>query len=129
MTNEKRIELVLRVAVFGEFLGHGVLAIQGKAAWVKWFATFGVPDPALATKLLFLIGLVDVAVAVGVLLWPRIPRAVLLWAAIWGFWTALLRPIVGESIWDFVERSANWGSPFALLLLRGWPKKAVEWWT
>jgi len=36
---------------------------------------------------------------------------------VWGFWTALVRPLVGEPIWDFVERWANWGAPLALYLL------------
>jgi len=44
----------------------------------------------------------------------RIP---LLWMVFWGFWTALLRPIVGMPIWDFVERWANWGAPLALYFL------------
>lgn len=54
-------------------------------------------------------------------------RIVLLWAAIWGFWTALVRPIVGEPIWDFVERWANWGTPLALLFLLGLPKNLKDW--
>ncbi|HLD86083.1 MAG TPA: hypothetical protein VJA28_01365, partial [Patescibacteria group bacterium] len=52
---------------------------------------------------------------------------VLLYMAVWGFWTALLRPLVGEPIWDFVERWSNWGAPLALLLLRGWPKNLRGW--
>jgi hypothetical protein len=46
---------------------------------------------------------------------------------IWGFWTALVRPIVGEPIWDFVERFANWGAPLALLALSGIPRTVKEW--
>jgi len=124
--NNKLIEWVLRVAVAGEFIGHGVFALQGKAQWVGWFAKFGVADTVLATKLLFFVGLLDLLVALFVLLRPI--RLVLLWAAFWGFWTAILRPIVGEPIWDFVERWANWGAPLALLLLLGWPKNWQEWW-
>lgn len=123
----KLVNWVLRVAVFGEFLGHGVLALEGKKAWVGWIEQLLKVDTETAAQLLFLIGLMDVAIAIGVLLWRKIPRAVLLWAVIWGFWTALVRPIVGESIWDFVERSANWGAPLVLLLLRGWPRRAKEW--
>lgn len=125
MTNEKKIEWVLRVAVAGEFLGHGMFALQGKEQWVGWFTNFGIADPGLAAQLLFLIGLLDITIAFTVLVRPI--RAVLLWAALWGFWTALIRPLVGEPIWDFVERSANWGAPLALLLLVGWPKNLREW--
>jgi hypothetical protein len=82
-------------------------------------------DVSLATQLLFFVGLLDIAIALVVLLKPV--RAVLLWATLWGFWTALLRPLVGEPLWDFVERWANWGAPLALLLLLGWPKSWKEW--
>jgi hypothetical protein len=34
--------------------------------------------------------------------------------AFWGFWTALVRPLVGMPIWDFIERFANWAAPLAL---------------
>lgn len=123
--NTGLISWVLRIAVAGEFIGHGAFALQGKQQWVGWFANFGISDPGLATQLLFLVGLTDMAVALVILVKPI--RAVLLWAAFWGFWTALIRPIVGESTWDFVERSANWGAPLALLLLIGWPKSWKEW--
>lgn len=109
------MEWILRLAVAGEFLGHGVFAIQGKAQWVGWFANFGVTDPVLATKILFIVGILDLLVAAIVLLKPLKP--VLLWATFWGFWTALVRPLVGEPIWDFVERFANWGAPLALYYL------------
>jgi hypothetical protein len=121
----KSVEWVLRIAVAGEFLGHGVLALQGKQAWIGWFnQLFGI-EAALAGQILFLIGLMDIAVAMIVLFRPI--NIVLLWAAFWGFATALVRPIVGEPIWDFIERFANWGAPLALLLLRGWPKSLKEW--
>lgn len=123
--NTKLIEWVLRVAVAGEFIGHGVFALQGKKAWIGWFSTFGISDVNLATQLLFLVGLVDIALALLILVRPV--RIALLWMVFWGFWTALIRPIVGEPIWDFVERWANWGAPLALLLLVGWPKNWKEW--
>lgn len=117
MNNQKIVEWILRVAVAGEFAGHGVFALQGKQAWVEWISQLTGVSTEVATQLLLLIGLSDLVVALLVLIWPV--RLVLLWAAIWGFWTALLRPIVGEPIWDFVERWANWGAPLALFYLRG----------
>src|SRR3989344_6888496 len=114
------VEWVLRIAVAGEFIGHGVFALGRKQAWLEWFPVFGISDPETARSLLFLIGAVDVALAILVLIKPI--RLALLWMAFWGFFTALVRPIVGEPIWDFVERSANWGAPLALLFVLGWPK-------
>lgn len=125
MNNTKIIQWVLRIAVAGEFMGHGVFALQGKKDWIGWFAKFGVSDAGIATQLLFLIGIIDIAFAIFLLIKPV--RLVLLWMVFWGFWTALLRPIVGMPIWDFIERWANWGAPLALLLLLAWPKSWKEW--
>lgn len=124
--NQKTIEWVLRIAVAGEFVGHGVFAIQGKKVWLGWIEQMLNVEPTTAATLLTLIGVTDIIVALLVLVWPM--RLALLWATLWGAWTALVRPIVGEPIWDFVERWANWGAPLALLLLRGWPKSGKEWW-
>ena len=123
--NTKLIEWVLRIAVAGEFIGHGIFALQGKKDWIGWFTQFGVSDAGTATTLLFLVGLMDIALALLILVKPI--RIALLWMVFWGFWTALMRPIVGMPIWDFVERSANWGAPLALLLVVGWPKTFREW--
>ena len=123
--NTKLVEWILRIAVAGEFIGHGVFALQGKKAWIEWFSIFGISDAELATQLLFLVGVIDIVLAILILIKPI--RIALLYMAFWGFWTALLRPIVGEPIWDFVERWANWGAPLALLLLIGWPKNWKEW--
>ncbi|MDP3763296.1 MAG: hypothetical protein Q8Q92_01405 [bacterium] len=115
MTNTNKAIWALRIGVAGEFLGHGVFALQGKADWIGWFANFGISDPGTAATLLTLVGVMDILVALVVLFKPIKP--VLLWAVFWGFWTALVRPIVGQPIWDFVERFANWGAPLALFFL------------
>lgn len=123
--NTKTIEWILRIAVAGEFIGHGMFAMQIKAGWISYFTAVGISADA-ATTLLPLIGITDIALAVLILIKPV--RIALLWMAFWGFWTALLRPIAGEPIWDFVERWTNWGAPLALLFLRGWPRTQNEWW-
>ncbi|MEK7631056.1 MAG: hypothetical protein AAB417_03455 [Patescibacteria group bacterium] len=115
MTNIQRAEWALRIGVAGEFIGHGVFALQGKKDWIAWFKVFGVADASVATQLLFLIGLMDIALGIVVLIRPIKP--LLLWMVFWGFWTALLRPIVGQPVWDFIERWANWGAPLALYYL------------
>src|SRR3989344_3931967 len=109
MPNQKTVEWVLRIAVAGEFIGHGVFAMQGKKDWIGWVSQFGDSDPGTATQLLYLVGVMDIVVAILILIRPV--RIALLWMVFWGFWTALLRPIVGMPVWDFVERWANWGAP------------------
>lgn len=123
--NTKLIGWVLKIAVAGEFIGHGVFALQGKKDWIGWFAKFGISDAGLATQLLFFVGIMDIALAILIFIKPA--RIALLWMAFWGLWTALLRPIIGMPIWDFVERWANWGAPLTLLLLVGWPKSFKDW--
>ena len=125
MHNNRFIQWVLRIAVAGEFIGHGMFALQGKAQWVGWISKMIGVGNETAVQLLFFIGLFDLFIALIVLVKPI--RLALLWAAFWGGFTALVRPLVGESFWDFIERFANWGAPLALLLIIGWPKKLSEW--
>lgn len=115
MENYKLINWILRISVAGEFLGHGVFAVQGKAQWISWIQKLTGADVALAAKLLLAVGVMDIAFGLLILIKPV--RPVLLWMAVWGFWTALVRPIVGDPIWDFIERFANWGAPLALFFL------------
>ena len=120
------LEWVLRLGVAGEFLGHGVFALQGKEGWFKYFEPFGITDEQTMVTILLVVGVIDLLVVLSVLFKPM--RFVLLWAAIWGLWTAGLRwPIGPDPIWDFFERWANWATPLALLLYYGWPKKMKEW--
>ena len=112
MDNTKKFEWLLRVGVAGEFLGHGLLGIGKKADWIQWIMKLAHVDQATATTLIVLIGVFDVIVAGIVLIKPI--RPILLWAAFWGFWTALVRPLVGVGWLDFIERSANWAAPLAL---------------
>ncbi len=123
--NTKIIEWILRIGVAGEFIGHGLLALGGKADWIKWISQMIGASPEVSATLLGWIGAFDLVVALIVLLRPV--SAILLWAAFWGFWTALVRPLVGVGWLDFVERSTNWAAPLALLLLRGWPKNFRDW--
>ncbi|PIT89328.1 MAG: hypothetical protein COU27_00920 [Candidatus Levybacteria bacterium CG10_big_fil_rev_8_21_14_0_10_36_7] len=125
MTNNKKIEWILRIGVAGEFLGHGVLAVGGKEDWITWIERLSGLDTATATTFIMVVGAVDILLALLVLVKPIKP--VLLWMTFWGFWTALVRPLVHwpifdtpenlVSIWGFVERFANWAAPLALFFL------------
>ncbi|TSC55796.1 MAG: hypothetical protein G01um101418_644 [Parcubacteria group bacterium Gr01-1014_18] len=124
MILDKKIEWILRIAVWGEFVGHGVFAIRGKSDWVLWIQQFTGADIELATRFLFWIGIFDIIAAFWILIRPN--RTILLWAAFWGLWTALLRPLVGLPIWDFIERWANWGAPLALFFVLGGARKITN---
>lgn len=110
------VPTILRVGVAGCFFGHGAFGIITKAAWVPYFAVGGVGEP-LAWQLMPVVGTMDIAIGVLALAWPC--RALFAWATLWAVWTALLRPLSGESGWEFVERAGNYGVPLAVLVIVG----------
>ncbi|MEK9147444.1 MAG: hypothetical protein AAB593_00820 [Patescibacteria group bacterium] len=112
--NKLNVLWILRIAVFGEFFGHGIFALQGKEKFVNYIMSVGISHDTAAILLMF-VGIMDIIVALVVLFRPISP--ILLWAAFWGFATELIRPIAGEPIWDFLERWANIGAPLALYYL------------
>ena len=114
------INWVLKIGVFGIFLGHGIYAIQVNQAWVPFLEKVGFSND-IAVQIMPYIGYLDIIVAVSVLIKPL--RIILIWAIFWAFLTALMRPIAGGSILDFVERAGNWATPLALLLLLTWKEK------
>ena len=114
------INWVLKIGVFGIFLGHGIYAIQVNQAWVPFLEKVGFSND-LAIQIMPYIGYLDIIVAVSVLIKPL--RIILIWAIFWAFLTALIRPIAGGSILDFVERAGNWATPLALFLLLKWKEK------
>jgi hypothetical protein len=109
-----RTEWCLRIGAAACFVGHGAFGIMTKETWVTYFAVVGIGRD-LAYTLMPVIGSIDIAAGVLVLLSPR--PAGLLYMAIWGFLTALLRPLAGESGFEALERAGNYGVPLALLLM------------
>jgi hypothetical protein len=115
-----QISWVLRVGVAMEFIGHGALGINRVAAWSSYFAVVGI-SKVNALHLMPLVGTFDVTMALIVLFYPL--RGLLLYMTAWALWTALLRPLAGESAWEAVERAGNYGALLALFLLAkggGW---------
>ena len=105
----------LRIGVFGTFCGHGTLALMGNARWLPYLGIVGI-EGDMAFKVMFVIGIIDWVVAVVTLIKPS--KYVLIYAAIWAFSAALVRPLVGESWLAFVERAANWAAPLALYAIQ-----------
>lgn len=115
MSNDKKIEWVLRIGVAGEFFGHGMFAIGKKADWIQWTQDLMGFSPETATTFIMAVGVMDIILALIVLFKPIKP--LLLWMAFWGLWTAFLRILVDKPVWDFIERFANWAAPLALYFL------------
>src|SRR5689334_16120089 len=88
---------MLRLGAAFCFIGHGAFGFITKAAWLPYFGVVGIPE-SVAWKIMPLVGAVDVTAAMAVLFAPRgLPLA---YMAVWATWTALLRPLAGESVWE-----------------------------
>ena len=114
------VEWVLRIGTFGTFLGHGLLAVSGKVTWLTYLMFLGFENQQARTILPF-IGMLDILVACWILIKPN--KWVVLWAVLWAFSTASIRPLSGEPLLEFVERAANWATPLALYFLCYYPSK------
>jgi hypothetical protein len=89
--------------MFGEFLGHGIFAMQQKTKFVEMLTAMTMIQQPLAGTLMFWIGVVDVIVATIILFKPY--RILLIWGTS-GQRNSDRAP-VSNPIWDFVERFAN----------------------
>ena len=124
MPIQTRLHWILRIGTGANFIGHGAFGIITKDAWLPYFAVANI-GPETAYPLMRLIGLMDIGLGLMILITPR--RSVILWLAIWGLWTALLRPLAGQGWWELLERGGNYGVPFAFLILSGWGRTTGDW--
>jgi len=121
---EWKLQWILRIGVALEFWGHGAFGILGKEAWLAYYHVLGIPDN-IGWTLMPITGAVDITLGTLVLLRPT--RALIAWMAFWGLFTATMRPLAGQGIWELVERTYNYGGPAMLLLLFGVGHNAREW--
>ncbi len=116
---------IARICCATTFAAHGWEAFQanppfvdliaGTANLINWQIS-----PAAIETTLKVIGCVDFVVALGLLF--KLHPSILLFMSVWGFATALSRPIsMGHETWFlFAERAANFGLPLVLyLFLKG----------
>lgn len=115
MTIDQTIILVLRLGVFGTFLGHGINAVLVKPNWIPLITAFGFTKE-FAQQVMLYIGILDIAVALCAIIYPK--RGIFFWAFFWAFLTALSRSISGEPIIEFIERASNWAVPLTLFIIK-----------
>jgi hypothetical protein len=123
---EHKLHWLLRLGVVGCFIGHGAYGVLTKEAWVPYFGVVGF-DHVWAYRLMPLIGAMDISLGLTMAVVPL--RIVLLHLTVWGLWTALLRPLSGDSVWECVERAGNYGMPLAFLVFAGVPRRLRGWFT
>jgi hypothetical protein len=121
---EHKLHWLLRVGVIGCFIGHGTYGLLTKEAWVPYFGVVGI-DWTWAYRLMPWIGVMDIGLGLTMAVVPL--RVVLLHLTVWGLWTAALRPLSGDVVWEFFERAGNYGVPLAFLVLAGVPCRLRGW--
>ena len=115
---KKRLDFWLRISVSLCFIGHGAWGVIGKDQWVLYFNVVGIRD-SLATILMPMVGVVDILIGIIFLFYLiQIGLCYFIWQG-WAFWTALLRPLAGESFWEVWERAGNYFPPILFLILTG----------
>ena len=117
---------LFRMFIMWEFVGHGAFGVITKPEWTAFFAVVGIGEE-WSYRLMPLVGGFDILMGFSVLFFPT--RGVLAWMAIWGVWTALLRPLSGTSWTEFFERAYNYGYPFACLYFAGFATNLKGWFT
>ena len=111
--NAKKMYYSLRITSAMCFIGHGAFGIITKTIWCNYFGVFGIGHDMAYTVMPY-VGSVDILFGLLILFYPV--RIFFAWLAVWGCFTALLRPISGEPFAEFIERAGNYGVPLALLL-------------
>jgi uncharacterized membrane protein len=123
--NMPLLHYIFRIACAMCFIGHGIFGVITKPVWCNYFAVFGIGE-TLAYQLMPVIGIADIVLGLVLLFYPiRIAAA---WLIFWGLFTALLRPLSGESFAEFLERAGNYGAPFILIILAAQPGNVFRNW-
>src|SRR5690242_19991657 len=104
------LDPLFRLACGCEFVGHGAFGLLVKPAWLPYLSFWHL-DESRARFLMPVVGVVDITLGLLVLIQPR--RGLLAWMSFWGLITAVMRPLTGESVWEALDRSANFLVPFA----------------
>ncbi len=106
-----RLTLSLKAAAFLLLAGHGWLNLMGKNSLVQQYSTLGIEG---AVRFAFVIGLLEIAVAVSV--WVPALKHMLLALFIWKMLSELFYP--HYEIVEFVERGGSYGVILALWLVQ-----------
>jgi hypothetical protein len=109
----RKTVLVLQLGLAATFLGHGVLAILQNPSWLPFLLFWGM-KMSIAPKVMVFIGVLDVLIAILLIVKPTKP--LLYWCLFWTVATALMRPLTGAPIWDFIERGGFMAIPLFLIL-------------
>ena len=113
ISSPARLHYVLRTVCAMCFIGHGAFGIITKQIWCNYFGVFGIGEQT-SYQLMPWVGVFDIVMGFLMIVYPM--RFVAMWLVLWGFFTALLRPLSGEFFAEFLERAGNFGAPLLLLM-------------
>ena len=115
----------MRFSIAFLLIGHGGLGIWAdKKEWVDFFAYFGLnPSVVRSLHLSQSVGWCEVIMGIMVLIKPS--GSFLIFVLIWKIGTELLRPLVGQPIYQFIKRGGDYVLPLALFWLVDFPKRAT----
>ena len=113
---------VVRVSIAMLLVGHGGLGVwAGKREWFDFFGWFGIGASTVSSAdLMQWVGFFEIALGLVVLLKPL--RGLLVFVLAWKVGTELLRPLVGQPEYQFVERAGDYVLPIAMILLVAVPR-------
>ena len=119
----KFIERLFGLFIGLTFIGHGLKALLQEAEYQDYlYFLFGLiqkndfPPFELVTQILNAIGFIDILLGIIIVIKPN-HRKILLYLCLWGFLTALLRPLYSGSdgVLPFFLRIPHWLIPLFLL--------------
>ncbi len=113
-----KLAWITKVSIALLLVGHGGLGIwAAKQEWFDFLRWFGVTDSSHAVDLMIWVGVFEVVLGIAVLYRPL--RSLLVFVLVWKLGTELLRPLVGQPNYQFVERAGDYVLPLALYWLAG----------
>jgi uncharacterized membrane protein HdeD (DUF308 family) len=119
-----KLAWIARASIALLLVGHGGLGIwAAKQEWFDFLRWFGVADSSQAVNLMIWVGVFEVVLGLAVLIKPV--RGVVLFVLVWKVGTDLLRPLVGQPNYQFVERAGDYVLPLALFWLASTVGRAV----
>jgi hypothetical protein len=121
----RELAWIVRFSIAFLLIGHGGLGIWAdKKEWFDFFAYFGVsPGAVRSMHLSQSVGWCEVIMGIMVLIKPS--GSFLIFVLIWKIGTELLRPLVGQPIYQFIERGGDYVLPLALFWLVGFSRGAT----
>jgi len=115
---------VMRISIALLLIGHGGFGLLvRKHEWYDYFGFFGITANTVdAAHLLTVFGTFEILLGIAVLVVPW--RGFLVFVLFYKLVTELLRPLVGQEVFQFIERSGDYALPLALFVLAGWVDRA-----